>query len=446
MQIAWGELLFSKTYNGQPNKPFVTFLKENTRVATLGHSEASLVAHNNAIKGLEHNNWAACKGFSEDVRLTNEIVTKKLSQLPNADDSIRGQISEQTRDFALRCQIKRFIKDCYIQLIIFHYQEISNNTQTVDWQWLLYKPSNYGSKKTLFEACDAIAHRIFWNEEIARQVSDNIMKKLKENNWSKLSGFQGVGSPEGYFKKVFHTQAQDFFKAMYGSCQPKTWMRNAGVMMVALFRKLCCEKISPTYLREHSESLQNELLGLAEDEASGYLMSIKEIDSCIRLILEKEVNCQAQKFIELNETSIKTEDHETSYLDNQGGQKFEDKADMSSWMGTLVALQILIGQLTLEEAIDSLKIKSEDPSNPNYEMIKSLLNVLAQLDNHKLAKLQLSPDEKLVIQYRFIHQLSRKEVASHLSLQLNKKVESHQIRYDEKKALSKLSKMLMVNK
>ncbi|MGK0373216.1 MAG: hypothetical protein ACJAW1_003488 [Glaciecola sp.] len=448
MQIAWSELLFSEMYNGQSNKPFEKFLENTTRVASVGHNKFSIQAHQNAINDLENDNWSLCQGFKEDVRLTNEVIAKKLAQLPGIAPEKREELTQLSREFALRCQIKSFIKDCYLQRLQLHYLALADGTNDVDWQWLLYKPAENSSRKNLLESCDVIAHRIFWNDEIARQTADNIIKKLADNNWAKLAGYQGVGSAEGYFKKVFHTQAQDFFKALYGSCQPKTWIRNAGVVMVKLFKKLCCEKVSPTILREHFESLQNELRDLEPQEEAllEQNLSKDKIEACIRLILQKELNCQKAKFTEINDSSTILEGSENSFLDSQGGVKFEDRADISSWQGTLIALQIMIGQLTSEQALDQLKLQSMDSSNPLYETVNTLLEVLDQLDDSTLAKLQLTTNEKLVMQQRFIHKLSRKDVASQLTIQLNKKYETHQVRYDEEKAFAKLKKILEINK
>lgn len=457
MQIPWQELLFSDNFQGQDNKPFERFLSNVTRVATVGHNERSAQAHKKALEDLAANHWQRCGGFTLDERLANETVAIKLSRLPGVAVEQKAELLRLSRQFALRCQLKSFVKDIYIERLQTHYQQshgqsIDGQSVNVDWQWLLYHPAEQGKNKTLLSACDAIAHRIFWNEEIARQATDAVIKKMMANQWEKLAGFQGRGSAEGYFKKVFHTQAQDFFKAMYGSCQPKTWIRNAGQVMVKLFKKLCCEKLSATVLSEHYESLRHELLAANTMDTLAPMqeqeLSKDKIDACVRLILQKEVNCLRPKVEEISDTSLRHDDEGDGPVDrgnsddNESGGSFEDKASVADWDGTLLAMQILIGQVTLDEAMTQLQSRLDDQSRPHFESVKRLRQLLLRLDQSTLAKLQLSEAEKLTMQYRYIHGLTLKDTAKQMSQNLHKEIKQHQVVYSEKNAFQKLHQLL----
>ncbi len=449
MQVSWQDLLFGDSFQGDSNQPFDGFLKSTTRVAAVGHNAFSIEAHALAMADLAADNWQRLNGFSVDERLVKEVVAKKLAQMPGIASEDIDRVRQLSQQFAIRCQLKRFVTDQYLALLHQHYARLAENTQTVDWQWLLYKPAPEARNKTLHAACAAIAAHIFWNEELARQVTDNAIRRMSEDNWAKLSGYQGLGSAEGYFKKVFHTQVQDFFKAMYGSCQPKVWIRNAGAIMVKLFKKLCCEKIPAQQLCEHHEQLQRDLLLASSDDEDSVVatdsasITPAQLKDCIRLILQKEVNCQQRKFEEVNDSATRADEEGTSVIEVSAGQSFEDEATLASWQVTLIALQVLIGQTSLTEAIAGLENAAKDgPGLPLFATSRAVLAVLQKTDQARLAKLQLTEREKLTVQYRFIHHLSRLETAAQMSQQLLKKVETHQVRYEEEKALEKLKKLL----
>lgn len=448
MQVSWSDLLYSDSFQGEKNKPFADFLKSVTRIVALGHNHSSVQAHEKALAELSQNEWQKLSSFVVDERLVGETIAKKTSQTPGLTNEEREQVVELSRKFAVRCQLKSYVKDVYLELLTAQYAELNQNSTEIDWQYLLYKPATRGKNKTLLEACDSVAHRIFWNEELARKACDNAIKRMSENNWSQLAGYQGVGSAEGYFKKVFHTKVQDFFKAIYGTCQARTWIQNAGAVMVRLFKKLCCEKTSPTILQEHHEQLNRDLelaQNLERQHPENTLIAPlgkEQIADCIKLILQKEKDCLASKVEEQNDSATRIDDDGASVIDTLASNDFDDETEMAGWKGTLMALQILIGECSLEEVRDTLKSEKAQGASSLSTTVMAVSALLERVNRAALVKLQLTDNEKCVMQYRFIHNLSRNEAAAQMSLQLNKTIETHQVRYEEEKALNKLKKLL----
>ncbi len=427
----WSDLLFKKHFRGAPNQPFEHYLRTKGRLLRAGHSASSVEAHERTIKALQEDDWAALAEFQFDAEQAEKDLQQKLSQIPVLHGEELATFRQHFQGFALRKQAKAYISRIYGALFDELLQQ-RQHAPEVDWQLLLYQPDSKG--KTLFDSLDAIALRVFWKEEAAREAADAALKKMQADDWHMLSSYSGEGSAAGFFRQVFRSRIQDAFRAFYGSCEPRVWIRNAGPAAIKMFKTLCCQKVDVATLLANREKLLRDFEGSETDQSQ--LPTHEALSAIARLILQKEPNCQERKFEEINESDSSNAE-QISPLQLISTSKDNEESERM-WELTLTSLQVLTGYSDPKQ----LANKQKPGDFMTTELMQSLTKVLKQLGSAELAKLQLKPLEKLTLQHRYFDNLTRNAVADKLGKEMGKSIASHQIKYYEETALGKLKKLL----
>ncbi|MFW8590881.1 hypothetical protein ACOI22_08780 [Glaciecola sp. 2405UD65-10] len=165
----------------------------------------------------------------------------------------------------------------------------------MDWQSLIFDP-----KTNFLQSMDNIAAKRFFDAELARTAVDECLDLMRQDNWAKLNAYEGRNSASAktFFFIVYRRCLEDYYRKVFGRCEPPAWTKQLGEFWVRLYKQLCCQGASVTTL----------INAYKECFSSDY------VQKSISTIRQKDPKCHTRgkqivaKSIEVNEQSDSTID------------------------------------------------------------------------------------------------------------------------------------------
>lgn len=93
---------------------------------------------------------------------------------------------------------------------------------------------------------DNIAYKRFFEQELARTAVDECLDTLRKDDWAKLQSYQGRNdaSAKTFFFIVYRHCLEDYYRKLFGRCEPPAWVKRLGAFWATLYKQLCCQSIS----------------------------------------------------------------------------------------------------------------------------------------------------------------------------------------------------------
>lgn len=126
----------------------------------------------------------------------------------------------------------------------------------MDWQSLIFDP-----KTNFLQSMDNIAAKRFFDAELARTAVDECLDAMKQDNWAKLNAYEGRNSASAktYFFIVYRRCLEDYYRKVFGRCEPPAWAKQLGEFWVTLYKQLCCQGASlATLINAYKERFSSD--------------------------------------------------------------------------------------------------------------------------------------------------------------------------------------------
>ena len=188
---------------------------------------------------------------------------------------------------------------------------------------------------------------------------------------------------------VFLNALEDFSKSKYGYIQPKKWLKDLGSFWIKVWKLLCLERNPPEYIKV--------LMG------QGNKQKESEILTFIKLTKAKEPNCGAQ-------TGVTT-------IGGTAGDSHDEIANKEVGDGPSITEGIAVEDL--EELLETIA------------MLTGLISQISSTNqlNQKLQefglKLNINPNEKLILKMMYLDGMNITNTAKNLNITRHKTKKIH---------------------
>ena len=95
-----------------------------------------------------------------------------------------------------------------------------------------------------WDLINCLAARRFQKEETAEEAALYVLDMLARNNWQKLRGYQGRSKFSTYLSSIVYRLLEDYARAKFGRLTPPKWVKELGGIWLLLFRLFCLERFS----------------------------------------------------------------------------------------------------------------------------------------------------------------------------------------------------------
>lgn len=218
-----------------------------------------------------------------------------------------------------------------------------------------------------WDLVNRLATKRFRREETAEEAALYVLDKLSEDDWRRLRVFEGKSKFTTFLSSVIFRLLEDYARVRFGRITPPKWIKELGGIWLTLFRLLCLERFSFHDAMIKMQDIRRDV-------------SEKSIEASAEHLLAKLPNCGK---------SVQKEEYDDAAYDEDDG---------------ILAAEAKEKDLLVQAV--SREIFGEFQSNRENQLIKKLLH----------NRLQLDPEEQLLLRLRFHEGISVVEIGRILGL------------------------------